>query len=306
VAIVLRHLEYLVALAREKHFGRAATACNVTQPTLSAALRDLEAELDVLIVERGQRFRGLTSEGVRVLDWAHRILADRDALKQDVDAMTHGLTGDIVIGAIPTVLASTGLLTIPFRALHPKVMIRVVSTNSIEIQRGLDNFEFDAGLTYLDNEPLQHVRTVPLYGERYLLVTGDRKLFRGRTEVTWAEAAEVPLCLLTPDMQNRRIVDGAFREAGVTVEPVLEANAILTLYSQIRSGATAVLSQAALHLIGERKWLRALPLKEPEISREIGLVYPDREPLQPVARALVEFASTLELEGEFENGGSGP
>ena len=78
-----RHLEYLVALARERHFGRAASACGVTQPTLSAAIRELEAELDVLIVERGQRYRDLTAEGLRVLEWARRILADRDALRQE-------------------------------------------------------------------------------------------------------------------------------------------------------------------------------------------------------------------------------
>jgi DNA-binding transcriptional LysR family regulator len=304
MAIILRHLEYLVALARERHFGRAAAACNVTQPTLSAAIRGLETELDVLIVERGQRFRGLTPEGERALLWANRILADRDALKQEVGALKRGLVGSVVIGAIPTALASIGVLTTPFRARHPNVKFRVVSTNSIEIQRGLDSFEFDTGITYLDNEPLQRVRTMPLYAERYFLATGDRNLFRGRREVTWAEAATVPLCLLTPDMQNRRIIDHAFAEAGIEVAPVIEANAILSLYSQVRNGAAAVLSQAALHLLGERKWLRALPLTEPNISRMIGLVYPDRDLLQPVARAFVEFAASVNVDVIFTNGGA--
>jgi DNA-binding transcriptional LysR family regulator len=117
--MILRHLEYLVALARERHFGRAAAACGVTQPTLSAAIRELEAELDVLIAERGQRFRSLTAEGERVVEWARRILADRDALRQEVGSARQGLAGRLVLGVIPTALASIGLLISPFQTDHP-------------------------------------------------------------------------------------------------------------------------------------------------------------------------------------------
>ena len=73
--VLLRELEYLAALARERHFGRAAAACHVSQPSLSAAVRRLEHDLGVSIVQRGRRFAGLTPEGERVLLWAHRILA---------------------------------------------------------------------------------------------------------------------------------------------------------------------------------------------------------------------------------------
>jgi DNA-binding transcriptional LysR family regulator len=294
--MLLRQLEYLVTLARERHFGRAATACHVTQPTLSAAIRDLESELGVLIVERGQRFRGLTPEGERIVEWAHRILADRDALHQEVALLKEGLSGHLVIGVIPTALAALGLLTTPFRHSHPRVQIKILSMSSIEIQRGLDNFDIDAALTYLDNEPLLRVRSRALYHERYYLVTGDPDLFAGRESVGWAEAAQIPLCLLTPDMQNRRIVDHAFHEAGATPIPVVESNSILGLYTHVRSGLAAVLSQASLHLLGQPQWLRALPLGEASPAHVIGLVYPEREPLQPAARALVEVAQGLDLE----------
>jgi DNA-binding transcriptional LysR family regulator len=294
--MLLRQLEYLVTLARERHFGRAATACHVTQPTLSAAIRDLESELGVLIVERGQRFRGLTPEGERIVEWAHRILSDRDAMHQEVTLLKEGLSGHLAIGVIPTALAALGLLTTPFRASHPRVQIRVLSMSSIEIQRGLDNFDIDAAMTYLDNEPLLRVRSVALYRERYYLVTGDSSLFEQQRKVTWAEAATVPLCLLTPDMQNRRIVDQAFRNAGAAPMPVVESDSILGLYTHVRSGLAAVLSQASLHLLGQPHWLRALPLSDASPAHIIGLVYPEREPLQPAARALVEVAQGLDLE----------
>ncbi len=74
--VLIQQFEYLVALAREKHFGRAAKVCNVSQPTLSVAIRRLERELGVVIVLRGHRFEGFTDEGSRVVTWAHRILAE--------------------------------------------------------------------------------------------------------------------------------------------------------------------------------------------------------------------------------------
>jgi len=298
--MILRHLEYLVALARERHFGRAAAASGVTQPTLSSALRELEAELGVLIVERGRRYRGLTPEGERVVEWARRIIADRDALKQEVGAAREGLSGRLVLGVIPTALAAVGLLNSAFQALHPRVRIKVLSLSSIEIQRGLDTFDIDVGISYLDNEPLRRVHTLPLYDERYFLVTADRALFRGRDSVTWGEAADVPLCLLTPDMQNRRILEAIFHEAKRAPVPLVETNSILALYAEVRSGSMAsIVTQAALYLLGMPRWLRALPLVSPVQRHSIGLVYPDREPSQPVAAAFVACAAGTDVEGEM-------
>jgi DNA-binding transcriptional LysR family regulator len=168
----IRHLRYFVTLAREGHHGRAATACNVTQPTLSEAIRQLERDLSVPLIDRnGQRFRGLTLEGERVLGWAQRILADQDALEQELAEMRGGLAGDLRFGVIPAAMPVTPLITSPFCRSHPLVTPRVLSHSSIEIQRGLDAGELDAGLTYLENEPLRNVRTHPLYRERYMLLT---------------------------------------------------------------------------------------------------------------------------------------
>ena len=95
-------LEYLMALARERHFGHAAEACGVTQPTLSAGIKQLEATLGVLLVQRGSRFIGFTQEGERTLDWARRIVGDSRALRQEMTALKQGLVGRLRIAAIPT------------------------------------------------------------------------------------------------------------------------------------------------------------------------------------------------------------
>ena len=85
----IRQMTYLVALGREKHFGRAAAACNVTQSTLSAGLKALERELDMRLVIREPRFMGFTAEGERVVEWAAQIIADYDSLRQDVDCLLY-------------------------------------------------------------------------------------------------------------------------------------------------------------------------------------------------------------------------
>uniref|UniRef100_UPI00313792D2 LysR family transcriptional regulator n=1 Tax=Ferrovibrio terrae TaxID=2594003 RepID=UPI00313792D2 len=111
-------LEFLLALAREKNFGKAAEQCGVSQPTLSAGIKQLEDTLGVMLVQRSSRFLGLTAEGERVLDWARRIVGDTRAMRQEVVALRHGLTGHLKIAAIPTALAMVSALTTPYRAKH--------------------------------------------------------------------------------------------------------------------------------------------------------------------------------------------
>ena len=170
---MLDKLEYLMALARERHFGHAAEACGVTQPTLSAGIKQLEETLGVLLVQRGSRFIGFTPEGERTLDWARRIVGDTRAMREEIRALKHGLTGRLRIAAIPTTLAMVASLTTPFRARHPDVRFTILSRTSIEILAHLENLEIDAGVTYVDNEPLGRVTAVPLYHERYQLLTAS-------------------------------------------------------------------------------------------------------------------------------------
>ncbi len=239
-------LEFLIALAREEHFGRAAEASHVSQPTLSAAIKQLEDSFGTLLVNRGSRFQGFTPEGERVLVWARRIVGDSRAMREDLETLKHGLVGHMRIAAIPTALAMTAALTTPFRARHPGVRFTIISRTSTEILRLLENLEVDAGLTYLDNEPVGNVSRVPLYLEQYRLLTSADSQLGDRETVTWAEIAKIPLCLLTPDMQNRRIIDQMLFRAGVTVAPTLESNSMIVLYAHVRTGKWASVMPALL------------------------------------------------------------
>jgi len=291
---MLDKLEYLMALARERHFGHAAEACGVTQPTLSAGIKQLEETLGVLLVQRGSRFIGFTPEGERTLDWARRIVGDTRAMREEIRALKHGLTGQLRIAAIPTTLAMVASLTTPFRARHPDVRFTILSRTSIEILAHLENLEIDAGVTYVDNEPLGRVTAVPLYQERYQLLTAADAPLGNRERVTWAEVSQVPLCLLTPDMQNRRIIDGLLRSAGGAAQPTLESNSMIVLFAHVRTGRWASVMPARLaETLGLTATIRVIPIVEPEAVHTIGLVVPAREPMTPLNAALVSEARRL-------------
>jgi DNA-binding transcriptional LysR family regulator len=299
----LRHLSYLVALAREEHFGRAAQACHVSQPTLSSGIRRLESEVGFPVVRRGQRYEGLTPEGERVLEWARQILADVGGLETELGAMHGGLSGRLRVGAIPTSLPCTSLLTTRLAATHPGISVAIYSLNSRQIERGLAEFELELGITYLDSEPLSGVRTLPLYREQYVLLTEADGPLGGRREVGWAEAAELPLCLLTGDMQNRRILDSLFHEAGAEPRPTVETNSISTLIAHVRDGPwSSVMSHAWLHGTDPPAGMKAIPLVRPTATRTIGLVWLDRDPEPILARALLEVARALDLEAALKGG----
>lgn len=299
--MLLRQMEYLVALAHEQHFGRAAQACHVTQPALSAGIRKLESELRVQIVERGQRFAGLTAEGAEVLQWAQRMIAEREQLHSTLSGMRGGLTGVLRLGAIPTVLAVASLVTTPLRLRHPMVRFCLESMSSAEIATRLNDFDIDVGMTYVDGDPLGRVRVVPLYRERYLFITPSDGEFGARETISWADAARAPLCLLTPVMQNRRILDGHFAEVDARIEPVVETDTVSAIYAHLESmGLSSVVPHAWLHSFDTPRGARVLTMPQPRRSFHVGLVLPGKDSRSILARTLVDTIGELDIAGELD------
>jgi DNA-binding transcriptional LysR family regulator len=291
---VLDKFEYLIALAREQHFGRAAETCGVTQQTLSASLKQLEDRLGVLLVKRGSRYQGFTPEGERVLDYARRMVGDARAMQQEIATLKRGLHGHLRIAAIPTALPMIAALTTPYRRMHPGVRFTVLSATSVEILSALEDLQIDAGITYLDNEPLGRVTRVPIYRESYRLLTAASGTFGDRDQVSWAEVGSVPLCLLTPDMQNRRIIDQHLRASGIEPTPMLVSNSMIVLMTHVRTGEWASIMPAVLaDTLGLTEFVRSIPIVGSEASYTIGLIAPLREPAIPMVSALIGQARTL-------------
>jgi len=213
-------------------------------------------------------------------------------MRDEINGLKHQLSGEIRIAAIPTALGMVASLTTPFRARHPEVRFSIRSTTSSEVLGLLENLEVDAGLTYIENEPIGKVRTIPLYNESYRLLTAPDGMFGDRETVTWKEVGQVPLCLLTPDMQNRRIIDRALRSVGAEATPTLTSNSLLVLFTHVKTGRWASVMPAKLaETLGlSSDKVRSIPIVEPEVNYSIGLVIPQRDPMTPLIAALVNVA----------------
>ncbi|ORB26270.1 LysR family transcriptional regulator [Mycolicibacterium parafortuitum] len=294
--VQMQHLDYLLALAAERHFGRAAARCHISQPTLSVAIRRLERELGIVIVQRGQRFEGFTEEGRRVVSWAQRIVAERDEMLADLERMQGRLTATARIGAIPTAVPASPFITAEFLARNPAASVRIEALSSREIARRLADFELDAGLTYLDDEATPGTRSVELYRERYVLLAPADHPVMGSGEVSWADAAQLQLCMLTTTMRNRRILDANMAAEGARYRPAVEADSVDALYAHLTGSRRATIASTAwLPQLGVPPGFAARPMVQHGPRPPIGLVVHDRAPASIVAAALEAVAADLEL-----------
>lgn len=264
-------LKYLVALDDHKHFGRAALACHVTQPALSNALRALETHYGCSIVRRGRAFAGFTEEGVRVLATARRLLHEQELLQQDLQSRAEAPRGHLLIGAVPTAMPVAARFVATLQDRHPGIVPTLRSMSSVELETGLESLALDLGLGYAErmHAGSQTLRLLPQYSERYFLLrhgAGAPGLRQGPA-IGWAEAATLPLCLLSAEMHNRSIIDRAFASAGVPVQAAIESNSTVTLVSSVLSGRVcSILPGAWLGLLPGDAALEARPLAAPDIE----------------------------------------
>lgn len=299
---LLDGMRYLVALEQQRHFGRAASACGITQPALSNALRALEKELGVAIVRRGRNYEGLTPEGQRVLDTAHRLLRESELLRSDLHTDAGRPQGSVSIGAVPTAVPIAARFAAKLRARYPGILPVVRSLSSSELEAGIENLALDLALGYTDRIAPRstRLRALPQYVEQYFVLRrapqGASAALRFGPAISWRDAGALPHCMLTPEMHNRTIVDAAFRAAGVEVLPAIETNSIMTLVLSVLDGdVCAVLPGALVDVARGYNGLEALPLREPEVHTPIGFMVATAA---PPTRAL-EAALTLAQDGAW-------
>ncbi len=272
-------LEMLIALARERHFGRAAEACNITQPSLSSGIRALEAFYGVPLVLRGARFVGLTQEGEAVLARARVITAEARAIRADLGAMGRAPEGVLRLGVIPTVLAGLGGMMQPLLARHPGVRLQIRSMTSLDIAESLADFRIDVGISYAADPgepPLPGgFERLSMYRESWAAVLPAAV---APDRLDWGDLAGRRLCLLTPDMQNRRILDREFAARGVAAVAMVESSSLLGLASHVLAdpGAVAVLPRDPARFLAQLPGLVALPLPDSGgiTPPEVALIVP--------------------------------
>lgn len=276
---MLASLRYLVALSEHRHYARAAQSCGITQPALSNALRALEKEFGIGIVKRGRTYAGLTPEGERVLATAQRMLHEHELLQQELRSSANQPQGALQLGVVPTAVPVATFFAARLRQRYPGISPVVRSLSSQDIELGLENLSLDLGLGFVErlNQRPSRFELLPQYTEHYFLVR--RAAAPGLSgcglhvgpAIGWREAAQLPLCLLTPDMHNRSIVDSAFAGLGLAVKPVMETNSILALALSVVAGEVcSVLPGALVGAVRSYAELEALPLVQPEVTTPVG------------------------------------
>ncbi|MEL7166501.1 MAG: LysR family transcriptional regulator [Pseudomonadota bacterium] len=291
----LRDMEFLTALARRKHFARAAEDCGVSQPAFSMRLRKIEEGLGVALVKRGNRFQGFTSEGEAMLRHAHKIMDDLKIMEQDIRSATGEITGSLSVGIVPTAVIYAARAVDRLRRKHPGITVRLHTGSSLAVQQGVDSGQFEAGFTYGEGLATQLHQIDPVYDERYLLLVPHEMCQSADETITWEEAAELPLCLLEPSMQNRRIIDKVFRDQGLAPQIIAASSGFLASIVLAGEGAAAtIVPEHLLDLFEPMHRVRALRLVEPELEMPVCLFTRSRDLTLPTVDALRRVCGDLQ------------
>lgn len=292
--ITLRDLEFLSALARRKHFARAAEDCGVSQPAFSMRIRKIEEKLNAAVVKRGNRFQGFTTEGETLVRHARKVLDDLKVMEQEFRSKRGEATGTLSVGAVPTAVIFAARAVRDLQTQHPGITVSLKTTTSLDIQQGLENGQYEAGFTYGEGIAPDFLRVDPLYDETYLLLA-PKQFVTGQTgSITWAEAAQLPLSLLEPQMQNRRIIDRVFSDLGVVLDVKSETSGFTASMVLASEGMSAtIVPKILVESLGGLDGTVALPLVEPTLEKEVCLVTPIRDPELPNVKALRRICATL-------------
>jgi DNA-binding transcriptional LysR family regulator len=293
----IKQLKFLIALEETRHFGRAALRCHITQPTFSMRIRNLEAELDLLLVNRGQRFEGFTGAGERVLAWAHTVLAAYDGLKAEAEACRGHLIGTLRIGTV----AISGFDTMPLlnriRVEHPEINFELTVLPAENILEKLGSNTLDIGVSFIDDLDTARFDVLPL-AEPGLGLLHDTRCyhFDGRS-LNWQQVADLPLAVMSPGSHLRAVIDHNMCSRGLSLHPLLEADEIYPLLQAVDSGLCCSLIPLNSDLARQNTHLRLIPLLDTRPLSNLGLIKrhgSNRSPLAETCFALYQSSCSGE------------
>ncbi|MEQ9726271.1 LysR family transcriptional regulator [Pseudomonas sp. WHRI 8822A] len=289
----IKQLKFLIALDETRHFGQAATRCHVTQPTLSMRLRNLENELGLELVRRGQRFEGFTAEGERVLAWARSLMAAHDGLYAEAAACRGQLVGTLRLGVVPLSGFDPMELVRLFAEQHPGLRFQLFALSSDQILERLGSNQLDLGLSYLDRLDREHFDSLELAATRMGLLYDRRHFQFSETTLRWENLIDLPLGLLSAGMHFRQSIDHCFRSRGLTPLPKLETDAVHQLLQAVSAGLCCSIMPLRNGLAEFTDELVLTPIEDAHTLAPLGLIMRRGAPRSPLAEACFGEARTL-------------
>jgi len=291
--VKLHQLGYVVAVAEEQHFTRAAARLHLAQPSLSRQVGLLESELGVLLFNRGpgQGLVTLTADGEALLPFIRRVLADVEATGAEARALRGMARGRLSIGATPSLITRVlAPALVEFHASHPGIELLVVEAGSRQLVRQLASGEVDLALVVL---PIADpgVDTTPLFDDPLVLaVAPDHPLAR-RRQVRVADLDGLPLVMFREGYDLRAVTLAACRDAGVQPRLVSQGGEMDGVLAFVAAGLGAAVVPAIA--MPAESPLRAIPFGHPGLSRTVALAHRGDRPVPRPARALASQLAAL-------------
>ena len=288
MSVDLRHLQAFVSAARYRSFTRAARSLSISQPTFTVQIRQLEAELGVRLLDRDTRSVQLTRSGHDLLPVVERLLREINSVLDSTREASLSKSGLVKVGVLPS-LAATILPPIlaRLRKEHPGVTIHMSEAPAQRIVGLVKDDEVDFGIGWWkvgDSE----VQFTPLFRDRLCAIfRAGGKLDRKKT-VLLRELASLPLILTARESSVRAMVDDAFEGMGSSIQPAWEVTHMSTALALVRAGlGVTILPGLVLEMDSGRR-LRACPVRDPDLTRQIGIIRAAGRSLSPAAAVLFE------------------
>ncbi|AZF44492.1 LysR family transcriptional regulator [Pseudomonas sp. R1-43-08] len=289
----IKQLKFLIALEQTRHFGQAAARCHITQPTLSMRLRNLEDELGLELVTRGQRFEGFTEAGERVLAWARTLLAAHDGLFAEAAACRGQLVGNLRLGLVP--LSGFNPISYIQGLSHtfPELKFSLTSMSSDKIIEALGTNQLDLGVCYLDHVNSSYLDFFELGKTRVGLLYDTRHFHFEGTEMSWEDAAQLPLGMISTGMHYRKSIDLSFRSRGLAPQPILESDSTYQLFQAIHEGFCCAIMPLDSALESPIENLAFINLPDASVLAPLGMVMRKTEPRSAIAEKCFAEAKRL-------------
>lgn len=282
-------LEAFVAIAERGSFNRAAAHLNLSQTALSHRMKKLEDDLGVRLLTRTTRQVTLTPAGLELLPKAQGVMAElsasfvalRDRGKEKLERIAIGCLPTIAVAYMPGVLAS-------FRKVHPHVGVRVYDNSASEIAEHVQSGRAEFGLTIVAaNRWDLEIR--PLLKEPFVLVCPDGHALAKAGAVNWAALEGEALVRIAPQTGNRVLIDDALGSRRENLDWRYEVQHVATAVSMVRSGiGLTVVPRLAFGAV-DPAGLVAVPLRNPGVTRTLGIVSKHGIPPSPPAATLLDL-----------------
>ena len=295
--MTLTDLRYIVALARERHFGRAAEKCFVSQPTLSVAVKKLEEELGVILFERSPQEVRVTPVGARIVAQAEKVLAEASQVAEIAAADKGPLVGPLRVGVIYTIAPWLLPKLVPLvKERAPEMPLILEENFTHKLIEKLRTSELDLAILAL---PVEEPSLVAqgVYDEQFRVLAPAAHRWSKQKAIAASDLLDAQLLMLgTGNCFRDQVLDlcaTAISQTGVSPH-VLEGSSLETIRHMVASGvgATVMPASAVDDISPKDPLLRVRPFQEPVPTRRVGLVwrasYPRHQAVEIVRRALLD------------------